>query len=212
VPKPLLQVGGKALIVRHIENLAEAGFRNLVINHAHLGTVIEDAIGNGSRFGVTIEYSREGAALETAGGIVRALPLLGDDPFLVVNGDIYCELGFATLAGRRTVMKSDGALAHLVLVDNPAHHAAGDFVLEDGNIRNHGGSRLTFSGIGLYCARLFSGITPGEKAPLAPLLRRAADAGSVTGQHYSGRWEDVGTPQRLDELDRALRQENRAHG
>jgi len=211
VPKPLLAVGGKPLIVRHIERLAEAGFRRLVINHAHLGAVIEERLGDGSAFGVTIQYSREGVALETAGGIVLALPLLGDDPFVVVNGDIYCEYDFARLAARGTLMKTRGALAYLVLVDNPPHHPRGDFALADGQISNDGASRLTFSGIGVYSAELFAGVRPGEKAPLGPLLRRVADAGAVMGEHFSGRWEDVGTPQRLDDLDRVLRAGASAH-
>ena len=211
LPKPLLTVGGKSLLVWHIENLAAAGVRHIVINHAHLGTLIEDRLGDGSALGVTIQYSREGVALETAGGIVLALPLLGDEPFLVVNGDIYCELDFAPLVARGALMKSNDAAAHLVLVDNPPHHPRGDFALAGGEIRNEGGARLTFSGIGLYCAQLFAGITPGEKAALAPLLRRAADAGAVTGEHFCGRWEDVGTPQRLAELDRALTVRSAAH-
>jgi N-acetyl-alpha-D-muramate 1-phosphate uridylyltransferase len=204
LPKPLLTVGGKSLLVRHIENLAAGGVRRIVINHAHLGALIEDRIGDGSALGVMIEYSREGTALETAGGIVLALPLLGDDPFLVVNGDIYCEVDFEPLVARGTIMKSKGAAAHLVLVDNPPHHPHGDFSLAGEAVGNEGGARLTFSGIGVYSARLFSGLAPGAKAPLAPLLRQAADAGAVTGEHFHGRWEDVGTPQRLAELDRAL--------
>jgi MurNAc alpha-1-phosphate uridylyltransferase len=204
VPKPLLTVGGKALIVRHIENLARAGVRYIVINHAHLGTLIEERLGNGSTFGVCIHYSREGVALETAGGIARALPLLGDDPFLVVNGDIYCELDFATLAPRAATMRSSGTAAHLILVDNPPQHAHGDFALVAGAVRNEPGCRLTYSGIGVYAPTLFARITPGAKAPLAPLLRSAADAGAVTGEHYRGRWEDVGTPERLAALDCSL--------
>jgi MurNAc alpha-1-phosphate uridylyltransferase len=204
LPKPLLTVGGKSLLVRHIENLAAAGVRQIVINHAHLGALIEERLGDGRALGVTLQYSKEGVALETAGGIALALPLLGEDPFIVVNGDIYCELDFAPLVARGTRMGSSETLAHLVLVDNPPHHPRGDFALAGGEVSNEGGARFTFSGIGLYCKRLFAGIAPGARAPLAPLLREAADAGKVTGEHFRGRWEDVGTPQRLAELDRAL--------
>jgi MurNAc alpha-1-phosphate uridylyltransferase len=204
VPKPLLEVGGKALIVRHLESLVRAGFTRVVINHAHLGAMIEERVGDGSALGLSIDYSREGQALDTAGGIALALPLLGDAPFLVVNGDIYCEFDFGTLLRRCALMKTSGAIAHLVLVENPLHRPDGDFALVDERVRNDGSARLTFSGIGLYNPELFLGLTPGEKVPLAPLLRRAADAGAVTGEHYRGRWEDVGTPQRLAELDREL--------
>lgn len=205
LPKPLLTVGGKALIVRHVENLAAAGVRHIVVNHAHLGTLIEAHLGGGSAFGVRIDYSREGVALETAGGIALALPLLGDDPFLVVNGDIYCEPDFSTLARRATALQASGMAAHLILVDNPPHHPRGDFALAGEAVANEGEHRLTYSGIGVYAPRLFAGITRGAKAPLAPLLRQAADAGAVTGERYRGRWEDVGTPERLAALDRSLR-------
>jgi len=211
VPKPLLSVGGKPLIVRHIENLARGGFRCIVVNHAHLGTMIEERLGDGSDFGVEINYSREAEALETAGGIVFALHLLGDAPFLVVNGDTYCELDFGTLARRLPIMKAAGTLAHLVLVANPPHHPAGDFALEGGRIRNAATSQLTFSGVALYCPELFVGLAPGQKAKLAPLLRRAAEAGAVTGEHFRGRWEDVGTPERLAQLDRELAQRAAEH-
>jgi len=204
LPKPLLSVGGKPLIVRHVENLVRGGFRHIVINHAHLGAMIEERLGDGNAFGIAIDYSREDVALETAGGIAFARHLLGDAPFLVVNGDIYCELDFGVLGRRLPSMKATGSLAHLVLVTNPAHHSAGDFALDGGRVRNDAAPRLTFSGIALYCPELFMGLTPGEKAKLAPLLRSAADAGAVSGEHFRGRWEDVGTPQRLVELDREL--------
>lgn len=198
-PKPLLPVGEKPLIVWLIERLADAGFGRLVINHAHLGEQIEQRLGDGSQWGVHIDYSAEGAgqALETGGGIFRALPLLGN-PFLVINGDIWCGLDPATL----TIANDD--LAQLVLVDNPTHHPQGDFVLRDGRVRHEGGPRLTFSGIGIYRPELFRGCQPGA-FPLAPLLRRAMDKGQVSGIHYTGQWLDVGTPQRLRELDRQLR-------
>jgi len=199
-PKPLLQVGGKPLIVWHIERLAQAGFRQLVINHAHLGKQIEDALGNGSRFGVSIVYSDEGEAMETAGGIANALPLLGDEPFLVVNGDVYTDYDFSRLAGR----PMDGVVAHLVLVDNPPQHAQGDFYLENGLLAEQGSLRLTFSGIGIYRPIFFASIIPGTKAKLAPLLHGAIAEKRVTGEHYRGDWVDVGTPERLQALDSRL--------
>lgn len=211
LPKPLLTVGGKSLLVRHVENLAAAGVRHIVVNHAHLGVLIEEHLGDGSAFGVLIHYSREGVALETAGGIALALPLLGDGPFLVVNGDIYCELDFNALAPRAAAMQASSAAAHLVLVDNPPQHPRGDFALVDGAVANDGERRLTYSGIGVYAPRLFAGVARGAKASLAPLLREAADAGAVTGEHYRGRWEDVGTPERLAALDRSLALRAAAH-
>ena len=198
-PKPLLEVAGKPLIVWHIERLAAAGIRDLVINHAHLGAQIEQRLGDGSAWQVRIRYSAEGEgrALETGGGIFRALPLLGEAPFLVVNADVWCDLDFAVpwLAG--------DDLAHLVLVDNPAHNPDGDFALAGDRVQREGRSRLTFSGIGVYRAALFSGCSPGA-FPLAPLLREAMDAGRVSGMHHRGQWSDIGTPQRLDELNRRL--------
>jgi len=197
-PKPLLRVRGKPLIQYHLEALAAAGFRDLVINHAHLGAQIEAALGDGGRFGVQIQYSPEGATgLETGGGILRALPLLGEGPFLVVNGDIWCDFPFATAKPR------PGALAHLVLVDNPPHHPQGDFALQDDRVTNQGEGRLTFSGIGIYHSQLFAGCRPGV-FPLAPLLRAACEHHQVSGQYHGGRWLDVGTPQRLQELERLL--------
>jgi len=198
-PKPLLEVAGKPLIVWHIERLAAAGIRDLVINHAHLGAQIERRLGDGSAWQVRIRYSveGEGRALETGGGIFRALPLLGEAPFLVVNADVWCDLDFAVprLAG--------DDLAHLVLVDNPAHNPDGDFALDGDRVQREGRSRLTFSGIGVYQAALFSDCSPGA-FPLAPLLREAMDAGRVSGMHHLGQWSDIGTPQRLDELNRRL--------
>jgi MurNAc alpha-1-phosphate uridylyltransferase len=208
-PKPLLQAGGRPLIAWHIERLVRAGITDLVINHAHLGVQIEQALGDGSRYGATIRYSDEGTALETAGGIAFALPLLGDEPFAVVNGDIYCDYDFTHLAQRAAALAAGSDMAHLVLVDNPAHHAKGDFVLLNGRVVNPApGARhpaLTFSGIGLYKPALFAGIARGSKAPLAPLLREQIALGRVSGEHHRGLWIDVGTPQRLEELDRQLR-------
>jgi MurNAc alpha-1-phosphate uridylyltransferase len=210
-PKPLLQVGGKPLIVWHIERLRAAGFNRIVINHAHLGQQIEDALGNGDALGVSIEYSREGIALETAGGIATALPLIDSEVFTVVNGDIYTEFDFSRLAEPMARLAAGHDQAHLVLVDNPPHHPKGDFVLDGGRIVNvdtpltpHA-SRLTFSGIGVYHRALFAQTEAGVKAPLAPLLRQAIDAGRASGEHHGGRWVDVGTPERLQQLDESLR-------
>ncbi|MDP3421650.1 MAG: nucleotidyltransferase family protein, partial [Thiobacillus sp.] len=180
-PKPLLAVGGKPLIVWHIDRLRAAGFGRIVINHAHLGQQIEDALGDGAAFGVSIAYSREGSALETAGGIATALPLIGVDVFPVVNGDIYCEYDFSRLAEPMARLAAGQDQAHLVLIDNPPHHPQGDFVLEAGRVTATplapNPSPLTFSGIGVYHRALFAGTPAGEKAPLAPLLRQAIDAG-----------------------------------
>ncbi|MDO9635746.1 MAG: nucleotidyltransferase family protein [Thiobacillus sp.] len=208
-PKPMLVVGGKPLIVWHIERLSAAGFTRIVINHAHLGQQIEDALGDGAAFGVTIAYSREGSALETAGGIATALPLIDAEVFLVVNGDIYCEYDFSRLAGPMARLAAGRDQAHLVLIDNPPHHPQGDFVLEAGRVTatllTPNPSRLTFSGIGVYHRALFADTPAGEKAPLAPLLRQAIDAGRASGEHFTGRWVDVGTPERLQQLDESLR-------
>ncbi|TCV84694.1 MurNAc alpha-1-phosphate uridylyltransferase [Sulfurirhabdus autotrophica] len=205
-PKPLLQVGGKPLIVWHIERLAKAGFRELVINHAHLGGQIEASLEEGSRFGVSIRYSSEVEALETAGGIANALPLLGDAPFLVVNGDIFCDYDFSNVAAKydEQVSLNSHQLAHLVLVANPEHNGAGDFGLQNGKVVESSESMLTFSGIGVYSPELFDGIVRGSKAKLAPLLRAAMASGKVTGEYYAGRWVDVGTPERLKQLDESL--------
>lgn len=199
-PKPLLPVAGKPLIVWHIERLAAAGIRQLVINHAHLGEQLEQALGDGTHWGVRIRYSAEGEgrALETGGGIYKALPLLGASPFLVVNGDIWCDIDYAGL------VLADDLLAHLVLVDNPAHNPGGDFHLDPhGRVHATGAPRLTFSGVGVYAPALFDGCRPGA-FPLAPLLRQAMTAGLVSGQHHRGRWVDVGTPERLLMLDKLL--------
>ncbi len=205
-PKPLLTAGGKPLIEWQIERLAAAGFRELVINHAHLGQRIEAHLGDGARFGVSIAWSDEGEPLETAGGIAQARALLGEAPFLVTNGDVYVEYDYAQLRPLLADMANDsGHLAHVVLVDNPPHHPDGDFALAGERVRAGGaGERLTFSGIGLYRPELFAVLRPGEKARLAPLLQTAMADGRVSGEHFRGRWEDVGTPQRLAALDREL--------
>lgn len=204
-PKPLLAAGGKPLIAWHIEHLAAAGITELVINHAHLGQMIEDTLGDGSAFGVHIRYSPEGSALETAGGIARALPLLGDAPFLVVNGDVFCDADFAGL--RRAADELNPVrCAHLLLVANPEHNPDGDFGLTpDGRVHEGEGERLTFSGLGAYHPALFAGLSPDTPAKLAPLLRAAMARNRVSGARLLGRWVDVGTPQRLAELDASLR-------
>lgn len=197
-PKPLLRAGGRALIEYHLEALVRAGIDDIVINHAHLGDRIEAALGDGSRYGARIRYSAEPeGALETGGGIFQALPLLGEGPFLVVNGDVWTDLDYASLP------RAFDGLAYLLLVDNPAHHPGGDFCLDGGRVLVCDGPRLTFSGIGLYRAALFRDCRPG-RFPLAPLLRDAMAAGQVRGAHFQGRWLDIGTPQRLAELDRML--------
>jgi N-acetyl-alpha-D-muramate 1-phosphate uridylyltransferase len=198
IPKPLLVVGGKPLIVHLIEALVRDGIHEIAVNHAHLGRQIVNLLGDGSRYGARIGYSDESdGVLETGGGIFRALPLIESDPFLVVNGDIWTDFSFARLPRRL-----DG-LAHLVLVDNPPHHPEGDFVLNGDKVASMGDPRLTFSGIGVYARALFHDCRPG-KFQLAPLLRGAMDRGQVTGEHFQGRWMDIGTPQRLEELDREL--------
>ncbi len=202
-PKPLLEAGGKPLIVWHIENLARAGIRELVINHAHLGMQIETFLGDGSRYGVSIHYSPEAEALETAGGIANALPLLGGDPFVVVNGDVFCDFDYTLLS--KEAAQLDQHVACLVLVENPPHHPAGDFFLDGSKIRAQGMPLLTFSGIGLYRPQLFNAVPRGAKAPLAPLLREAMECGTVCGMRHHGCWVDVGTPQRLAELDKKIR-------
>ena len=204
-PKPLLEVGGKPLIVWHIERLAQAGLTDLVINHAHLGAQIESALGDGSRFGVSIHYSKEIVALETAGGIAYALPLIGTKPFAVINSDICCDYNFADLPMRADSLLASGDAAYLVLVDNPPHHPGGDFFLSEGRVLPAHDAKLTFSGIGIYQPALFKEIPRGSKASLAPLLRAQIALCKVSGKHHHGLWMDVGTPERLAELDKQLR-------
>lgn len=199
-PKPLLKVGGKPLIVWHIENLVRAGINELVINHAHLGAQFEEALGDGSQFGAHIQYSPEVKALETAGGIANALPLLGNETFVVVNSDIYCDYDFALLPVYAASLQANGDAAHLVLVSNPDHNLNGDFYLH-GNRITPNFPNLTFGGIGIYRPDLFGHIPRGSIAPLAPLLRAQIALGKVSGEHHQSLWVDVGTPQRLSELD-----------
>jgi MurNAc alpha-1-phosphate uridylyltransferase len=198
VPKPLLSAGGKPLIVHLIEALVAEGFRELVINHARHGAMIEQRLGDGSKFGASIEYSAEGdGALETGGGIRHALPLLGSDPFVAVNADIWTDFPFGDLPDALE------SLAHLVLVDNPAHHPDGDFTLAGSRVGEGDDNRLTFSGIGVYRPELFAELSEGC-FPLAPILFKACREDRLSGMHYSGEWWDVGTPERLELLDRRL--------
>lgn len=207
-PKPLLKVGGKPLIVWHVERLAQAGFTEIIINHAHLGQQIEDALGDGKQWGVHIQYSPEKVALETAGGIANALPLLGEEPFLVVNGDVFTDINFQATALQANVHTARFgikiSLAHLVLINNPPQHPKGDFAIADGWLKNEGETMLTFSGVGVYHPDLFASIRRGEPAKLAPLLRQAIAENHATAEYHQGVWHDIGTPERLRELDTQL--------
>ena len=214
-PKPLLAVGGKPLIVWKIEALARAGLRDIVINHAWLGAQIEAALGDGSRFGVRIAYSPETEALETAGGIAKALPLLSHDPargeiFLAVSGDIFCDYDFRKLLPRAAAMAGAAEpRMHLVMVPNPAFHPRGDFGMDAQgrlSLEEHPihGERLTFGNIGLYDTRLFAGIATGTRVAMTPFYRAAIAAGTASGERFDGRWENVGTPAQLAELDASI--------
>lgn len=224
-PKPLLKVGGKPLIVWHLERLAKAGFTEVVINHAHLGQQIEDALKDGSKWGLHIQYSPEKVALETAGGIANALHLLTEngtknEPFLVVNGDTFTDFDFASLtqhikstAPQANIIEASrgikNARAHLVLVNNPPQHPNGDFAIDfinqnHGMLKNEGAQILTFSGVGVYHPDLFANVVIGQPAKLAPLLRKAIDNNAATAEYYQGVWHDIGTPERLAELDNTL--------
>jgi MurNAc alpha-1-phosphate uridylyltransferase len=213
MPKPLLPVGGVPLIERHIVSLAAAGITEIVVNTSHLANQLSTFLGSGDRWGVNIATSHEASPLETAGGIIQALPLLGEQPFLVVNGDIYTDYPFKRL--RDHPVANGGA--HLVWTDNPPHHPEGDFMLSDGKVIAEVGASgdaqpamlpdtapaVTFSGIGCYSPAFFAGCQPG-KQPLKPLMVNAMRAGLLSGEHYLGEWEDVGTPERLAILDNRL--------
>ncbi len=213
-PKPLLKVRGRSLIVWHILNLVRSGITEIVINHAHLGQMIEDALGDGSQFGARIVYSPEGTALETAGGIAKARHLLGDAPFVAIAGDIYCpHFDFSKVT---SVLESEDPwgspyaadqrdMGWLYLVKNPAHHPEGDFALANFAIANEGEPRFTFSGIGVYRPELFDSVTPGSSAKLAPILREYADKGKIGGEVFRGDWTDVGTVERLEQLNAPLK-------
>lgn len=204
LPKPLLEVGGKPLIVWHIENLKRAGISEIIINTAWQGDKLEAALGDGARFGVSIFWSPETEPLETAGGIIKALPLLGDTPFLVVNGDIWLRYDFAQLKAQQAAMPQK---AHLVLVANPEHNPKGDFVLPHaqlGLVQSRGSPAFTFAGVSVLHPLLFAGLSEGKR-PLAPLLRAAIEESQVSAEYFPGPWVDVGTPARLAELDAAIR-------
>ncbi|NYT64662.1 nucleotidyltransferase family protein [Alcaligenaceae bacterium] len=206
-PKPLLKVGGKPLIVWHIEKLVAAGIDTIIINHAWLGQQIEQALGDGSQFGAHIRYSPEALPLETAGGIAQALPFFQDQPFLVINGDIWCDWSVNQALVQATTLNDQGLLAWLLLTDNPAHHPQGDFTLGDDLLvydQPLSPTKLTFTGIGVYQPSLFHDLQQGQAAPLAPLLRQAMHRGLVSGKHHTGRWTDVGTPSRLQQLHQEL--------
>ncbi|MCX0338438.1 N-acetylmuramate alpha-1-phosphate uridylyltransferase MurU [Acinetobacter radioresistens] len=204
-PKPLLEVGGKPLIVWHLEKLQRIGVRDIVINTAWLGEKLVDALGNGSAFGVNILWSHEDEGLETAGGIINALPLLGHEPFILVNGDVWTTMDFAPLLQTELT----GHLAHLVLVDNPPQHPQGDFILSQGHAytfaQAKSGEALTYSGIAVLSPELFVGLEPGKR-PLAPLLKEAMQQQQVSAEKMQGIWVDVGTPERLNALDQQIQQ------
>lgn len=198
VPKPLLEVQGKPLIVWHVEKLAASGFQEIIINVAHLGSRIIEYLQDGSKWGVKIIYSdeRECGALESAGGIKKALPFFQDQPFLVVNGDVFCNYQF-------DLNKNLGdKLAHLVLVPNPPHNPKGDFALQEDLACNSGDAMFTFSGIGYYSPKLFESIASDTPTPLAPLLRQAIEKKQVSAELFTNLWHDIGTPQRLEEINR----------
>lgn len=208
LPKPLLTIQKKSLLAWHLDSLASAGIENVVINHAWLGSKIEAALGNGEQFGVHIYYSPEETALETAGGISQALPLINpSDYFLVINGDVFSpNLPISSLIETVDQIRKGGnkPLAHLLMVPNPIQHPNGDFYLKDDKVTNQdsvGAEKLTFSGIGIYHKDLFKDLKRGAPAKLAPLLRQAMSENRVTGEKYQGPWHDVGTPQRLQELN-----------
>ena len=193
-PKPLLEIGGRPLIEYHLRALRAAGMRDFVVNLSWLGERIRSVLGDGARWGVSIRYTEEGPEpLETGGGIFNALSLLGPAPFIVINGDVWTDFPFSGLS------LAEEAAAHLVLVPNPAHHAQGDFGLENRRVKHASGTTYTFSGIAMYRPEFFAGCTAG-RFPLLPLLRRAIDAGTLAGELYDGIWSDVGTPERLAQL------------
>ena len=206
VPKPLLAVGGRALIEWQVERLVRGGFADIVVNHAHLGSMIEAALGDGARFGARIRYSAESPALETAGGIAKALPMLGAQPFAAVSSDIHTDFDYASLHDRAAAIAADPArhIAHLVLVDNPDYHAAGDDMgVRHGRVAR-GVPRLTYGNIAVLHPALFAGIAPGTSVRLFPFMYRFVDEGRVSGEHFRGAWENVGTAAQLRALDERI--------
>lgn len=214
LPKPMLTAGGRPLLVWHLLRLSRAGFHDVIINHAWLGHKIEQALGDGRQYGLRLHYSAETQALETAGGIARALPMLGDEPFLVINGDVWCDWKPEQARAQGRKLHVNGDLAWLLLADNPAHHPGGDFLLTPGQrvrdprqaglVTSRTNTHLTFTGIGVYHPALFADVPVGQPAALAPLLRQAMHQGKVAGAHYQGDWLDIGTPARLADLDARL--------
>ena len=204
-PKPLLKVGGKPLIVWHIEKLQKIGVQEIVINTAWLGEKLVDALGDGSQFGVKILWSHEGQGLETAGGIIKALPLLGNEPFILVNGDVWTTMDFAPLLN----VQLQDDLAHLVLVENPVQHPQGDFTLSGNKAytfeQARSGENLTYSGVAVMHPQMFDGLESGKR-PLAPLLKQAMQQEKISAHKLQGVWMDVGTPERLNALDQQIRQ------
>jgi MurNAc alpha-1-phosphate uridylyltransferase len=207
LPKALVEAGGKPLLAWHLERLSAIGCKEIVINVSHLAERIVERIGDGSAYGLHISYSREAEPLETAGGIAKALGLLGSAPFLLLNADVYSEYEISRLLG----LALGARRAHLVLVPNPPHRPAGDFTLEAGMVGNGAAPRYTYAGIAVMSPAIVSGIRPGEKAPLAPLLRGAAGQQLISGERYDGAWHDVGTRERLMELDARLASRNETH-
>ena len=206
-PKPLVRAAGTPLIEFHVLALAAAGFTELVVNHAWLGQQIEDYLGDVSQFGVSIQYSPEGEPLETGGGIFQALALLGDAPFLVVNGDVWCDWDFRRAPALAASLERRGQLAHLVFVNNPPQHANGDFCLDNSVVRyaaEHVGPTYTYAGTGVFSPKFFADVPDGTVMKLRPLLDAAIARRTLTGERHTGRWVDVGTPERLAELDREL--------
>jgi len=203
IPKPLLEVAGKPLIAWHLEKLAKANFEEVIINHAYLGEMIEAYVGDGSRWNLKIAYSREGSPLETAGGIKKALPLIGGQPFLVINADIYTDFNFATIKNRNL----NDCKGHLVMVKNPKQHPDGDFFLQNNQIKLEGKERLTFSGIAIYQPKIFEDINIEPVAKLAPILKKLIGAKCISGEAYQGLWFDIGTPERLNEVNLFLKEE-----
>ncbi|MCD0187902.1 N-acetylmuramate alpha-1-phosphate uridylyltransferase MurU [Acinetobacter sp. PW68] len=204
-PKPLLEVGGKPLIVWHIEKLQKIGVQEIVINTAWLGEKLAEALGDGSQFGVKILWSHEGEGLETAGGIIKALPLLGYEPFILVNGDVWTTMDFAPLLN----VQLENDLAHLVLVENPLQHPQGDFTLAANKAytfeQARSGENLTYSGVAVIHPQMFVGLESGKR-PLAPLLKQAMQQGKISAHKLQGVWVDVGTPERLNALDQQIQQ------
>lgn len=205
-PKPLLKAGGKPLIVWHIERIVTAGIRDIVINTAWLGHMIEDALGDGSTWGARLHYSHETIALETAGGIAHARHLLGDAPFLLMNGDVFTDWDPRAAHAAAHALNASDADMWLLLVDNPAHHPQGDFSLDAaGRVHDGEANALTYAGIAIYHPRMFDGLDPNAAAAMAPLMRREIAAGRAIGEHYQGQWADIGTVERLATLDASLK-------